>query len=163
GPGPVHPDVQHRSTGLRGDRPAADGRGVNAIADGAHQRQGSEAKGHPAVGEHGGASTGMASPDRSGTGVAPVPERPRRPALPLRRRGPTPGGGAARGRELPNAEGSADLSPHPAPHNGDAPATVGSRYHSDRALVGARGDGDDAPVYRGEPRAEGAGPRTARG
>src|SRR5262249_5792661 len=130
---------------------------------GADQRQGSEAKGYPAVGEHGGSPAGMAPPDRSRTGVAPVPERPRRPALPLRRGGPTPGGSAAGDRELPDAEGAADLSPHPAPHNGDAPAAVGGRYHRDRTVVGARGGGDDAPVYRGEPGAEGTGPRAARG
>src|SRR5262249_4715734 len=76
GPGPVRPDVQHRRPGLRGDRPAAVGRGTEPVADGSDQRQGSEAAGHPLLEAHGRPSADMAAPHRPAAGFPAVPELP---------------------------------------------------------------------------------------
>jgi RimJ/RimL family protein N-acetyltransferase len=95
--------------------------------------------------------------------VALVPQHSWRRALSLGS-GRTPSeSGKDRRCPVPDVEGAADLSAHPPKYDGDAPPAIGGRYHGDRAVAGARGDGDDTPVHRGKSGPEGAGAVADRG
>ena len=134
---PLRRPLQHRRLRLGDDQAARRRRASRPGVLAASARQGTQGAYRPALEEHRRATAEVAPPNRWNPRRSCV-SQPRGQALVALRGRTSTARRLPKGcRASPIARDAADLAPHAAPHDRDAPAPVRSRYHRHRPLASA--------------------------